>query len=140
MHIIDFKLDKCMVSSKYPFYACFKDFLCITSILITLCAHPCLYLYYECRLRSFRHTSSLKRSLGWLFPMIGVSSRFEDKMLFISSFDCISILRLYWCTRLLILFVLSIVLDSDWDKPRLFYSFMKKMLTSIVKSFKFSAS
>lgn len=52
-----------------------------------------LHFFYKCSFRSLWYTSLFKKSLGWLFSMLGDSSWSKDKILFISSSFVLSIFK-----------------------------------------------
>lgn len=132
-----FKVYKCIILSKCSYCACFMDFYAWLLYLVVLYYLNHIYTYYECRFWLLRHISSFKENFGLLFPKLGESSWSRTRCYSFQAFIVLSILRHYWCKGNLSLLVLSIVLDDDWDKSRLLYSFLKKKLTLIIKVLNF---
>lgn len=110
---------------------------CMISILCNLCANP-FCSKFRMSLGSSRWDVflSFKLNLGWLIPRLS-SLQVRGKDVIFHSSVVLLTLRLYWYKGLMTLFVLFFVLDGDWDKSRLLYSFLKKKLTLIIKVLNF---
>lgn len=112
---------------------------CMISILCNLCANPfCSKFRMSLGSSRWHVFLSFKLNLGWLIPRLS-SLQVRGKDVIFHSSVVLLTLRLYWCKWLMTLFVLFFVLDGDWDKSRFLFHFIKRSLTLIVKSFKFSA-